>query len=538
MGVGRLDRHQRNRNTGCKWGMGLDCRETGYRHVIQRWKKIAATTLVAALITVGAFLTLNEPAHSGGETRSVSLYHIHTKESITITYMKDGQYVPSAMKKLNYFLRDWRRNEVITISPRTIDLMWELHADLGSKAPIHIVCGYRSPKTNAFLKSIGRNVARQSQHMVGHAIDLYFPDVPTIRIRNSALVRQVGGVGYYSSGGGPTGFLHIDSGRVRHWGPAISEFQMAQIMRDYRRTVGARINKDGMHAVPEVEVAAADPTAARLPSQQDTADDEGDDEGTASQPSARKKIPLDTGYSNGDNQELAGMSADASAAPAKPRLKPEAADGSETVASADATSQTDVIPKPRPKPIEVLMMAAVNMKIVPASAPPEDPTARPSPVAGNAQGVVIAPETMTETASLESNAAAKSSLSEEIENGNAKNVPTIRTITASASGDDLFWWPQQLVFDSNKAVRRDGAPQQFAPGATAVATMLPGVSDAQADEQPAQPQRLAVAQITSAAQETADGKGDMLVVNREGKGSLLVPSKPLKLGQADPNPAQ
>ena len=169
---------------------------------------------------------------------------------------------------------------------------------------------------------------------------------------------------------------------------------------------------------------------------------------------------------------------------------------------------------------------------------PQSAPSRPSPVAGNAQGVVIAPETMTETASLESNAAAKSSLSEEIENGNAKNVPTIRTITASASGDDLFWWPQQLVFDSNKAVRRDGAPQQFAPGATAVATMLPGVSDAQADEQPAQPQRLAVAQITSAAQETADGKGDMLVVNREGKGSLLVPSKPLKLGQADPNPAQ
>lgn len=532
MGVGRLDRHQRNRNTGCKWGMGLDCREAGHRNVIQRWKKIAVTTVAAAMIGVGVFLNLNEPAHSGGETRSLSLYHIHTKESITITYMKDGQYVPSAMKKLNYFLRDWRRNEVITISPRTIDLMWELHADLGSKAPIHIVCGYRSPKTNAFLKSIGRNVARQSQHMVGHAIDLYFPDVPTVKIRNSALVRQVGGVGYYSSGGGPTGFLHIDSGRVRHWGPAISEYQMAQIMRDYRRTVGARLNKDGMHAVPEVEVAAADPTAANLPSQQDASDDEGDDEGTPTKLSARKKIPLETAYSNGDNQELAGMSEDAAAAPAKPRPKP--ADTGEAVADAsDTTAQTDVIPKPRPKPIEVLMMAAVNMKIVPASAPPEDPTARPSPVAGNGQGVVIAPETMTETASLESNAAAKTSLTEEIENGDAKNVPTIRTITASASGDDLFWWPQQLVFDSNKAVRRDGAPQQFTPGATAVATMLPGVSDAQADEPPAQPQRLAVAQMAPVPQETADGKGDMLVVNREGKGSLLVAPQPLKLGQAD-----
>jgi uncharacterized protein YcbK (DUF882 family) len=138
----------------------------------------------------------------------------------------------------------------------------ELHADLGSKRPIHIVCGVRSPKTNAFLKKIGRNVARKSQHMVGKAIDLYFPDVPTEKMRNSALVRQVGGVGYYRSGGGPTGFLHIDSGNVRHWGPAISSSQMARIMRDYRKTVGARINKKGMVAVPETEV--ADASAAKL----------------------------------------------------------------------------------------------------------------------------------------------------------------------------------------------------------------------------------------------------------------------------------
>ncbi len=509
---------------------------------MNRWKKIAATTAVAMVFSAGVFLNWNGTAHSGGETRTLSLYHVHTKESITITYMKDGQYVPSAMKKLNYILRDWRRNEVITISPRTIDLMWELHADLGSKAPIHIVCGYRSPRTNAFLKKIGRNVAKKSQHMVGHAIDLYFPDVPTVKIRNSALVRQVGGVGYYSSGGGPTGFLHIDSGRVRHWGPAISNYQMAQIMRDYRKTVGARLNKKGMKAVPEVMLTQADVTAARLPSQQDSGDDEGDDENVNLK--SRKKIPLETAYSNGDDEELAGMSEDAAAAPAKPKLKPDNGDAADSADDADTTvadagdvNQGYPAPKPRPKPIEVLMMAAVNMKIEPASAPPPDPTVRNSPVAGNSQGYVIAPESLTETASLESNAGAKTSLSEEIESGDAKNVPTIRTITASASGDDLFWWPTQLVFDSSKAVRRDGAPQQFATGSTAVATMLPGVSDAQADEPPPQPQRLAVAAMTQSISE--DGKGDMLVVNREGKGSLLSPFKPaVKLGQADTEPNQ
>ena len=473
---------------------------------------MAVSTAVAAVLGAGVFFGLNGAALSGGETRTLSIYQIHTKESLTITYMKDGKYIPSAMKKINYILRDWRRNEVITISPRTIDLMWELHADLGSKSPIHIVSGYRSPRTNAFLKKIGRNVARKSQHMVGHAIDLYFPDVPTIKIRNSALVRQVGGVGYYSSGGGPTGFVHIDSGRVRHWGPAISKSQMAKIMRDYRKTVGARVNKKGMKPVPEVEVAMADPSASALPSQQ-----EGDDSPAPTK--SKKKIPLETAYAN-DDEELAGMSEDASTPPQKPKSKPEvdeAKDGEDALV-ADATegiTQGYPAPKPRPKPIEVLMMAAVNMKIEPASAPPPDQLARQSasPLDSNSLGMVVAAETMAETDELQSNASAKTSLTDELRNGVTDEVPTIHTMTASAAGSDMYWWPQQLVFDTAKAVRRDGAPQEFSEASAS--GLLPGISDAQA-EPLQQMQQLAVAQ-----QAIASGKGDMLVVNREGKGSLL-----------------
>ena len=224
--------------------MSLICREAGNRQtLIKRWKKTLASTALAVALAAGVWSGFDSTAWSGGETRTLSLYHIHTGESLTVTYKQNGKYIPSALKKINYLLRDWRRNEVVTIDPKTIDLMWELHADLGSNRPVNIVCGYRSPRTNAFLKRVGRNVARKSQHMVGKAIDLYFPDVPTEKIRNSALVRKVGGVGYYRSSGGPTGFLHIDSGKVRQWGPGISSSQMARIMRDYRKTVGARLNK-------------------------------------------------------------------------------------------------------------------------------------------------------------------------------------------------------------------------------------------------------------------------------------------------------
>jgi uncharacterized protein YcbK (DUF882 family) len=213
--------------------MRLVAGHAGHRYILKkRLRGIALSTALVALIGAGAWFGLSQKVVAGGETRTLSLYHVHTRESLTVTYKVNGRYIPSALEKINRLLRDWRRNEVITIDPKTVDLMWELHADLGSSRPIDIICGYRSPKTNAFLRRIGRNVARKSQHMLGKAIDLYFPDVPTEKIRNSALVRQIGGVGYYRSAGGPTGFIHIDSGRVRHW-PHIRLMsqQMTSMMR-------------------------------------------------------------------------------------------------------------------------------------------------------------------------------------------------------------------------------------------------------------------------------------------------------------------
>jgi uncharacterized protein YcbK (DUF882 family) len=497
--------------------MGLDCTEAGNRLSLKAcWKNTFASLALVLGIAAGTYFTWNATAFSGGETRTISIYHIHTKESLTVTYKKNGKYIPSAMKKINHILRDWRRNEVITISPRTIDLVWELHQDLGSKQPVHIVSAYRSPRTNAFLKSMGRNVARKSQHMVGKAIDIYFPDVPTKKMRNSALVRQVGGVGYYRSGGGPTGFLHVDSGRVRHWGPAISQREMASIMREYRKTVGARLKRKGNQAVPEVEVAEADadPAAAGLPSQQDGVNRAAN--------RGKKKVPLETAYLE-DDEELAGMSEDASAAPKKPKPKTtgEPAQPEEQVAAAtEAAPQAPAIPRPRPKPIEVLMMAAVNMNIQPASAPPPDQMARsrPAPLSSNVIGFVPAAETMAETGEQQSNTAAKTSLAEDLRNGGSDGIPVIRPVATASAGGDIFWWPQQVIFDPNKAVRRDGAAQQFSEAP--LTDLLPGVSEAQADPVDGEP-RLAVTELTQVS--SAEGKGDMLVVNREGKGSLLSP---------------
>lgn len=201
------------------------------------------------MMTAG--LHMLHSAQAGGETRTLRLYAVNTKESLTTTYMVNGRYVSSELTKINHLLRDWRRDAVTRIDPKTIDLMWELHADLGSRAPVHIISGYRSAETNAMLKNIGRNVAKQSMHIQGRAIDLYFPDVSTERLRNSALVREIGGVGYYPRSG-VSGFIHIDSGRVRHW-PRIGEQQLARIYRDYRKTVGARLTREPATMVASVD---------------------------------------------------------------------------------------------------------------------------------------------------------------------------------------------------------------------------------------------------------------------------------------------
>lgn len=168
-------------------------------------------------------------AHAADSDRSLSFYNIHTKEKVTITYKRDGKFDPEGMKQINHIMRDWRRNEPTKMDPELIDTIWAIYQDVGSEKPIHLVSGYRSRKTNESLRRRRGGQARKSQHILGKAADLHFPDVPVKKLRNSALVRQVGGVGYYPKSGLP--FVHVDTGRVRHW-PRIQRQELALIFPD------------------------------------------------------------------------------------------------------------------------------------------------------------------------------------------------------------------------------------------------------------------------------------------------------------------
>jgi uncharacterized protein YcbK (DUF882 family) len=152
------------------------------------------------------------PAH---EYR-LRFYHTHTGERLDIVYRRGDEYIPEALDKLDHFLRDHRTGDVRHFDPRLFDLLYDLTASLGdSGGEINVICGYRTPWSNEFLRtrSPHTGVAQHSLHMQAEAIDIRLPGIPTSELRDAALRLHRGGVGYYRS----SDFVHVDVGRVRHW---------------------------------------------------------------------------------------------------------------------------------------------------------------------------------------------------------------------------------------------------------------------------------------------------------------------------------
>lgn len=142
------------------------------------------------------------------------LFHTHSGERLDIVYRQGDRYIPEALTRLDHYLRDHRTGDVRHYDPRVFDLLHDLSAKLGQPdSEIDIVCGYRSPWSNEFLRTHGHGVAQHSLHMQAMAIDIRIPGIKTSSLRDAALALGRGGVGYY----GKSDFVHVDVGRVRHW---------------------------------------------------------------------------------------------------------------------------------------------------------------------------------------------------------------------------------------------------------------------------------------------------------------------------------
>jgi uncharacterized protein YcbK (DUF882 family) len=201
--------------------------------LVLRSRRVAATVAATALL-FGLSGELKANANNGdtvlssnqvlsaailagsGQRFTLHLHHLHTGETLDVVYRVGNQYVPSAIDKLNHFLRDHRTNDVSSYDPKEFDLlhavMEKLHRPDGV---IDVVCGYRTPWSNEYLRGRAAvtGVAKNSQHTLAKAIDIRIPGVQTRTLRDVAMSLQGGGVGYYPV----SQFVHVDVGPVRHW---------------------------------------------------------------------------------------------------------------------------------------------------------------------------------------------------------------------------------------------------------------------------------------------------------------------------------
>ncbi|HVC52957.1 MAG TPA: DUF882 domain-containing protein [Stellaceae bacterium] len=166
---------------------------------------------VAAAATAVAFV--QPSAAVSFAPRSVSLYNTHTGEWLRTVYWADGHYIREAVRDINWILRDHYSNEVRPMNAGVLDVIGMLRTRLESHRPFMIVCGYRTPATNAMLRRHSSGVAANSYHIHGMAIDLRAEGRDLSQVHRAAVSLRGGGVGYYPR----SNFVHVDCGPVRYW---------------------------------------------------------------------------------------------------------------------------------------------------------------------------------------------------------------------------------------------------------------------------------------------------------------------------------
>jgi uncharacterized protein YcbK (DUF882 family) len=303
---------------------------------------------------------------ANGDTRAISLQHTHRDDAITVTFKRNGRYDEDGLKKLNYFLRDWRNDEQTRMDPQLFDILWEVSREVDTKEAIRIVSSYRSPATNSMLRRRSRGVAKFSQHMLGKAIDFNIPGVSVEELRAAGMRLQRGGVGFY-----PGSFVHVDVGSVRHW-PRMTHDQLARVFPD-GRTVHLPSNGQPLAryalALADIEKRGSSPSGMSLAAARNSGAI-GDDERVASAAKPRK---------GGILSKLFGFSTDE-----------EEEDDSPTANTARPETRVAAVtakPAPEPRvPLPQARPAAIDARV--ASAPQ-----KPVPAAGG--GFALASATST-----------------------------------------------------------------------------------------------------------------------------------------------
>ncbi len=171
---------------------------------------VFASTIVTAAPT---FSNAAGFLRGAGDIRRLRMYSGRTGERLDMIYWIEGDYIKDAVAEVNRFMRDWREDAVKPIDLRTMDIAAATHNLLDVNEPYMLLSGYRTPRTNAMLRSRSRRVAKSSLHIKAQAADLRLASRSVAQMSKAAKSCRAGGVGtYYRSN-----FVHMDSGPVRTW---------------------------------------------------------------------------------------------------------------------------------------------------------------------------------------------------------------------------------------------------------------------------------------------------------------------------------
>jgi uncharacterized protein YcbK (DUF882 family) len=137
----------------------------------------------------------------------ITLRNLWTHESLPVDPAR-----PPPEDDVDRFLRCHFTNQATRMDPRLVGVVMAAAKKFSAQV-VEVVSGFRAPKYNLFLRKKGHEVARDSQHPKGHAVDFRLPGLATTKLLRFVRSLRLGGVGYYPA----SAFVHADVGPRRFW---------------------------------------------------------------------------------------------------------------------------------------------------------------------------------------------------------------------------------------------------------------------------------------------------------------------------------
>jgi uncharacterized protein YcbK (DUF882 family) len=142
------------------------------------------------------------------------LVNSNTKQEMSFKFPPEYRISKRELTGLDNFLKDWRTNEIKNIDTAVLAsflTVCSLCAKKNKPLKVNIHSGFRSKKTNEYLRQNSNKVAKNSMHILGKAIDFSIPGHTSRSIAKITRANTKGGVGTYPN------FVHLDSGPKRSW---------------------------------------------------------------------------------------------------------------------------------------------------------------------------------------------------------------------------------------------------------------------------------------------------------------------------------